>query len=376
MTAVTVYPEPAAPAAGSVAFALLAWAEGGGLRELPWRAEPRDPYVVWVSEVMLQQTQVATVQPYLQRWLARFPTLAALAEAELDAVLKAWEGLGYYSRARNLHRAARQVMVEHDGRLPADRAALLALPGIGRYTAGALLSMAFGQAAAVLDGNVTRVLARVYDVSDDIGKSGTMAALWRLAEALVVMVAPQQAGVLNEALMDLGATLCLPQRPRCWQCPLQALCLGRARGVQEERPVRTPRKPLPHLDVSAAVLHRPGHAEQFLIAQRPLDKMLGGLWEFPGGKCQAGETLPACLHRELQEELGVDVTVGAAMATIKHTYTHFRITLHAFECELAAGEPQALGVADWRWVTLDELAAYPFAVTDQQIIAALAKAQP
>ena len=139
--------------------------------------------------------------------------------------------------------------------------------------------------------------------------------------------------------------------------------------------MRTPRKPLPHLDVSAAVLRRPGHAGQFLIAQRPQDKMLGGLWEFPGGKRQTGETLPACLRRELQEELGVDVTVGAAVATIKHTYTHFRITLHAFECELEAGEPQAIGVAGWRWVTLDDLDAYPFAVTDQQIIAALAKAQ-
>lgn len=359
------------PAPSVVAAVLLHWIDAGNLRDLPWRAEPRDPYVVWVSEIMLQQTQVATVTPYLQRWLERFPTLEALAAAELDEVLKAWEGLGYYSRARNLHKAAKIVVERHDGQLPADRRSLLDLPGIGKYTAGALLSIAFGQRAAVLDGNVKRVLARVYDVDGEIGKSSTETHLWSLAEGLVEAVGPGQAGPLNEALMDLGATICLPQRPRCLLCPLHAPCLARQRGTQEERPVRAVRKPLPHFDVTAAVLRRPGQPEQFLIGQRPPEGMLGGLWEFPGGKRQPAETLAECLLREMQEELAVVVAVGRPVAVVKHAYTHFRITLHAFECQLLDGEPQPVGVADWRWVTLNDLADYAFAVTDQKIILAL-----
>ncbi len=359
------------PSPSTIAAALLAWIEAGQLRDLPWRAEPRDPYAVWVSEIMLQQTQVTAVVPYLQRWLERFPTAEALAAAELGEVLKAWEGLGYYSRARNLHRAAQIVVAQHGGRLPAERRSLLALPGVGKYTAGAILSIAFGQRAAVLDGNVKRVLARVYDVEEEIGRSATETRLWHLAEALVEVVEPQQAGPLNEALMDLGATVCLPQRPRCLLCPLHDPCLARQRGTQEERPVRRLRKPLPHFDVTAAVLRRPGQPEQFLIAQRPPEGMLGGLWEFPGGKCHDGETLADCLRRELQEELAVEVAVGRPVAVVKHAYTHFRITLHAFECRLLAGEPQPIGVADWRWVTLDDLTQYAFAVTDQKIIIAL-----
>jgi A/G-specific adenine glycosylase len=355
----------------AIAAALLIWIDAGQLRDLPWRAEPRDPYAVWVSEIMLQQTQVATVIPYLQRWLERFPTVEALAAADLGDVLKAWEGLGYYSRARNLHKSAQIVVEQHGGRLPAERRALLALPGIGKYTAGAILSIAFGQAAAVLDGNVKRVLARVYDVDGEIGKSSTETHLWHLAEALVAAVEPQQAGPLNEALMDLGAMICLPQAPRCLLCPLHAPCLARQRGTQEERPVRAVRKPLPHFDVTAAVLRRPGRPEQFLIAQRPPEGMLGGLWEFPGGKRHEGESLHDCLRREMQEELAVEVEVGQPVAVVKHAYTHFRITLHAFECQLLGGEPQPIGVADWRWVTLNDLASYAFAVTDQKIILAL-----
>jgi A/G-specific adenine glycosylase len=248
---------------------------------------------------------------------------------------------------------------------------LLALPGIGRYTAGAILSIAYGQRAAVLDGNVKRVLARIYDVPEDVRKATTERQLWRLAEGLVEAAAARQAGTVNEALMDLGATICLPQAPRCPLCPLVDLCLARQRGTQEERPVKTPRKPTPHFDVTAAVLRRSGHPDQFLIAQRPPEGMLGGLWEFPGGKRHAGETLPDCLRREMQEELGVDVAVGEPVISIKHAYTHFRITLHAFECELLGGEPQAIGVADWRWVSLEDLAPFPFAVTDQKIVAAL-----
>jgi A/G-specific adenine glycosylase len=364
-------PEPA-----RIAGALLAWAGAGALRALPWRAGGgRNPYAVWVSEVMLQQTQVATVAPFFERWMSRFATVEALAAASQDDVLKAWEGLGYYSRARNLQSAALLVVEQHGGHLPGEREALLALPGIGRSTAGAILSIAFGQRAAVLDGNVRRVLARVFDVAADASTAAGMALLWRLAEATVAAVEPEQAGLLNEALMDLGATICTPKAPRCADCPLHALCLARQRGVQEERPVRPRRKPLAHFDVTAAVLRRPGRPDQFLIGQRPAGAMLGGLWEFPGGKRQDGETLAECLRRELREELAVDVEVGGHVVSVRHAYTHFKITLHAFECRLLAGEPQCIGVADWRWVTLDNTPRYAFAVTDQKIIAALRAAK-
>jgi A/G-specific adenine glycosylase len=320
---------------------------------------------------MLQQTQVDTVVPYWERWLDRFPTIRALASATLTDVLKAWEGLGYYGRARNLHRAARIVQEEYDGCLPASRQALLALPGIGRYTAGAILSIAFGQRAAVVDGNVRRVLTRVYDVTGDVTRSATQTELWQMADDLVKPVPASQVGLLNEALMDLGATLCGPKTPHCLVCPLRELCLARRRGTQAQRPVRGSRPAVPHVDVTAAVLARPGHPGQFLIAQRPPNGMLGGLWEFPGGKRHDHESLPQCLRRELQEELGIEVAVGQLIISINHAYTHFKITLFAFSCELLAGQPRAIDVADWRWVTLDDLEAYPFPVTDQKIIAAL-----
>ncbi len=320
---------------------------------------------------MLQQTQVATAIPYFERWMARFPTVALLAAAGEGEVLKAWEGLGYYGRARNLHQAARLVQARYGGEVPADLKALRALPGIGRYTAGAILSIAHSRRAAVLDGNVRRVLARVYDVAEDIGISATETYLWHLAEGLAAAVEPHRTGVLNEALMDLGATICTPKAPCCLLCPLHDLCLARARGVEEQRPVKAPRPPIRHLDVTAAIVHRPGHPGQFLIAQRPAGGMLGGLWEFPGGKCHDGEILAECLRRELHEELDIDVAVGDLLTTVRHAYTHFRITLHAFHCHLEAGQPRCIGVADWRWASLAGLDAYPFPVTDQKIIAAL-----
>ena len=343
---------------------LLRWA-ARHLRDLPWRAEPRDPYRVWISETMLQQTQAVTVIPYFQRFTERFPTLQALATAPLDDVLKVWEGLGYYARARNLHRAAQQIIAEFDGRLPDTVEALSRLPGIGAYTAGAIASLAFGRDAPVVDGNVKRVLCRVYAVRGDVRLPKVQRKLWALAE----MNLPKgRAGRWNEALMELGATVCLPRAPRCDECPLAQACRARARGIQEKLPARAARRRTPHYDVTAAVIRKKG---RILVAQRPLGGMLGGLWEFPGGKVEPGESLEQCLRREIREELGIEIKVGQLVALVKHTYTHFRITLHAFECRLQRGHPCAIGVSDWRWVTLEELDNFAFAVTDRKIIRAL-----
>lgn len=343
---------------------LLAWWDEGHA-DLPWR-QTSDPYTIWVAEVMLQQTQIATVIPYYHRWLERFPTVQALATASLDEVLKLWEGLGYYSRARHLHAAAQTVVAEYGGQLPRTVEELKRLKGIGPYTAGAIASIAFEQAVPVLDGNVIRVLSRLVDLEADVTETETKKQLWALAGSLMPATRP---GAFNQALMELGQRICVPAPPACHRCPVADLCLARKRGTQLERPVRPPRKRTPHYDVAAGVIWRADG--RFLIARRPLDGLLGGLWEFPGGKRDAGETLPETLAREIQEELALEIAVGRRLATIKHAYTHFRITLHAFHARHLQGVPQHLGVADHAWVTLADLGQYAFAVTDQQIIKAL-----
>ena len=364
----------------SIADRLLHWHDPD-LRGLPWRNAPagaRDPYAVWISEIMAQQTRLETVVAYFERWMTRFPTVQALAQADLQEVLKAWEGLGYYARARNIHRAAQQIVAEFGGNLPSDRRQLLRLPGIGEYTAGAILSTAFGEPAAVVDGNVTRVLSRLYDIAQPIDQTDTKKELWRLAQQLVEAAPSGQAGAFNEALMELGAHVCTPTTPRCLICPLHEQCLAVARGVQHERPVMSPKKKTPHYDVAAGVIWQgEPFASQFLIAQRPPEGMLGGLWEFPGGKLEPTDVdLAACLRREIKEELDMEIEVGAPITTVQHAYTHFRITLHAFHARHVNGEPQAIGCADWRWVELADLTHFPFPVTDQKIIHALQASAP
>ena len=349
----------------NIAPLLLNWWDGGHA-DLPWRGT-KDPYAIWVSEIMLQQTQIATVIPYYERWLGQLPMVADLATASLAEVLKLWEGLGYYSRARNMHAAAQMVMTDWNGRFPTTAAELQKLKGIGRYTAGAIASIAFDEQVAVLDGNVIRVLSRLTDLSDDVTQTATKKQLWLLAESLVPAERP---GDYNQAIMELGQQVCLPKKPSCLLCPLSELCLARQRGTQLERPVKPPRKRTPHYDVVAGIIwHKDG--ERFLIAQRPLDGLLGGLWEFPGGKQEAGETLAEALVREIMEELGIMIEVGQFQTLVKHAYTHFRITLHAFHARHVSGQPQHIGVTDHAWVTLTDLAPYAFAVTDRKIIASL-----
>jgi A/G-specific adenine glycosylase len=317
---------------------------------------------------MLQQTQIATVIPYFERWMARFPAVEALADAPLADVLKQWEGLGYYSRARNLHAAAQRIVRDHGGRVPRTLDELMKLPGVGRYTAGAVASIAYDTHAPALDGNAIRVLSRLFDIEEDVTLPATRERLWRLAEETLPAERP---GDFNQAFMEFGQRICVSRNPRCLICPLSALCLARQRGTQLERPVRPPRRRTPHYDVVAAVIWQDGAPSlggRFLITQRPLDGLLGGLWEFPGGKAEPGETLPDALRREIREELALEVDPGPFMIEIDHAFTHFRITVHAFHAAYTGGEPQLLAVADYRWVTLGDLERYAFAVTNRRII--------
>jgi A/G-specific adenine glycosylase len=344
---------------------LLDWYDRAAA-DLPWRASPADPYRVWLSEIMLQQTQVETVRGYFTRFLERFPTVQALAAAPLADVLKAWEGLGYYSRARNLHACAQIVARDHGGVFPQDVAGLLALPGIGRYTAGAIASIAFGQVAPVLDGNVIRVFARLTDLPDDVRQPAALNKLWALADSWVPAVRP---GDYNQALMELGRTVCKPRSPLCANCPIQTYCEAYAHGTQAERPVKAAKAPTPHYDVTAGIIR--DDAGRILIAQRPPDGLLGGLWEFPGGKQEPGESLPDCLRRELREELAIEVEVGGLFVVVKHAFTHFKITLHAFECRWLGDDPQRLGVHDFAWIDESGFDAYSFGKADREVIAAL-----
>jgi A/G-specific adenine glycosylase len=316
---------------------------------------------------MLQQTQVEKVRDYYVRFMARFPSVEVLASAPLDDVLKQWEGLGYYSRARALHKAAKKVVERYNGELPADVDALRQLPGIGAYTSGAIASIAFGIPAPAVDGNVRRVFSRVLALA---------APKTSQLEAAVRAWMPDDApGPFTEALMELGATLCRPRSPRCLLCPWRDLCLACKAGEQALYPTPKPRKAVPHHDVTAAVTIREdvrlSEVPRVLVARRRQEDMLGGLWEFPGGKRKSGETLPEALRRELQEEMGIEISVGEQLTVIEHAYTHFRITLYAFVCRLVAGEPKCIECDDFRWATLAEIEALPMAVTDRKIAKAV-----
>ncbi|HEY46370.1 MAG: hypothetical protein AMJ88_06640 [Anaerolineae bacterium SM23_ 63] len=343
----------------TIAQVLLAWyAEHA--RDLPWRRQ-RDPYAVWVSEVMLQQTRAETVVPYYLRWMDHFPTVEALAAASRDDVLGMWEGLGYYRRAHNLHQAAQILVAEYDGKLPGEVDKLSHLPGIGPYTAAAIAAIAFNQDVIAIDGNLRRVISRLIDLAINPRSSEGERRLrsWALKEC-----PSGQLSFFNQALMDLGAMVCVPRTPNCGVCPLARSCLAFQRGVQDARPVRSPRRQIPHITAAAAVLRR---GERVLIGRRPEGVLLGGLWEFPGGRLEAEESLESCLRREIGEELGVEVEVGAKRGAYDHAYTHFRVTVHAFECTLIRGEPQAIEHTEIRWVSPERLKDYPMGKIDRSI---------
>lgn len=333
-------------------------------RDLPWR-KTRDPYHVWLSEILLQQTRVDQGLPYYERFLAAMPALEDLARASEDEVLKLWEGLGYYTRARNLHKAARQVLDQYGGRLPEKAELLQLLPGVGKYTAGAIASIAFGERAPVVDGNVKRVLSRVFNIAQPIEDAAVDRKLWGLAEALVPETDP---GDFNQAMMELGARICTPKKPDCGSCPIAGECEAFARGVQEKRPVRKPRKTVPHKEIVVAVIAEDG---RYLIGKRPPEGMLAGLWEFPGGKVEAGESHQDALVRECREELGVEVKAGGMIATVNHAYTHLKVTLNVYRCVILSGKPRARTHSELMWVRPDAFGEYAFPKANHKFLGLL-----
>ncbi|MBI5137326.1 MAG: A/G-specific adenine glycosylase [Nitrospirae bacterium] len=348
----------------TVSAPLLAWYDRAR-RDLPWR-RTADPYAIWVSEAMLQQTQVATVIPYYHRFLQRFPTVQALAAAPEGDVLKAWEGLGYYSRARNLQKAARVVLADHGGRLPDTAAALKTLPGIGPYMAGAVASIAFGRSEPVLDGNVERVLTRLFAIADPVAGRATRQHLWALAAELL---SPARPGDHNQAMMELGATLCTPRAPACGACPLSARCRAAAAGNPEGFPCKTPRAATPHHHIAVGVV---AHGGRLLLVRRPPKGLLGGMWEFPGGRVADGEAVADGVARNLRERFGLTVAVATPLAPVRHAFTHRRVTLHPFHCRAAADAVAPRFHVDHRWLAGDAVAGLALPRAHQKIAAQMA----
>ena len=332
---------------------LLAWYDLQK-RTLPWRDHP-DPYAVWVSEIMCQQTRVETVIPYFEKWMKQFPSVKALASASEQDVLNAWEGLGYYSRARNLHKAAKVVVEKFGGKLPRDLDDLRSLPGIGRYTVGAIASLAFKMDEPTLDGNIRRVFSRLFDVDEYADSPAGEKTLWELTAK---NLPKGRAGDYNQALMDLGAMVCLPKNPRCLLCPLMKICKAREAGTQELRPVMKPKKQVPTYVHVAAVIVERGRA---LLSQRPANGLLGGMWEFPNARVDGDPARE--LVKALRGATRLKVQKKEPLGFVQHAYSHFRVIVYPFLC----AKVEAPKDKKFKWVPLDELDDYPMGKVDRQI---------
>lgn len=324
-------------------------------RVLPWRDHP-DPYAIWVSEIMLQQTQVATVTPYFERWMSRFPDIPALARATEGEVLRMWEGLGYYARARNLHKAAKFVMKNYAGTLPSSAGELRKLPGVGRYTAAAIASMAFGQDEATLDGNIKRVLSRVFKISEPVNTTTGEKILWGIVNDYLPA---GHAGDYNQALMDLGALICLPIRPDCLGCPIKSICEARKQGLQGKLPVVKKKTKVPNIVKSAIVVIQ---KKKVLLLHRKSTGLLGGMWEFPSVEGDNDQEKEFKVYMNSQHKL--KVVTKSHLLTIKHTYSHFKLTEHAFLCTLKSESKLQPG---FKWLPLKELSNFPMGKVDRQI---------
>lgn len=332
--------------------ALMDW-YGKNSRTLPWR-ETRDPYAIWVSEVMLQQTQVKTVIPYFLDFMAAHPTIGDLAAADLETILKSWEGLGYYARARNLHRAAGVVSDQMAGTVPDDYSRFKSLPGVGDYIASAVQSIAFDRPYAVVDGNVKRVLARLFTLKTPVNNPAGHREFQQVADRLLLKKDP---GTFNQALMELGALVCSPRSPGCQDCPLNSMCQAYSGNRADQYPVKLKKKKTPTRPIAVGIVRK---GNRVLITRRKLDGLLGGLWEFPGGKIEETESPEQACAREIREETGLEVRVDTHLTRVRHAYTHFKIEMDVFYCSWRGGEVRLNGPIDHAWVRLDELDRYPF----------------
>ncbi|WP_419950233.1 A/G-specific adenine glycosylase [Candidatus Palauibacter sp.] len=349
-------PKPcSSPDPSGIAAALLDWFDGRR-RDVPWRGE-RDPYPLLVAEVMAQQTRLDTAIPFHRRFMARFPDVRALAAADEDEVLKLWEGLGYYARARNLRRAAQVVVAEYGGRFPDTASELRRLPGVGPYTAGALASLAFGRPEPAIDGNARRVLSRLHDL-----EAATPSALDVPARSLL-QGAPERPGALNQALMDLGSAVCTPRRPQCGECPVSAGCLARRRGTIALRPPARVRARPPTRYEAAAVVLREG---RILVLRRPATGLLGGLWDFPSFSLAPSARPRATLAEGLRAELGLVCRVGDEIRELAHAFSHFRLRLALHSASWLDGEVRT--DRPHRWATTDGLAELAFPVYQRRFI--------
>jgi A/G-specific adenine glycosylase len=344
---------------------LLRWAAKRGRHDLPWR-QSRDAYRVWISEIMLQQTTVVAVIPYFERFLARFPTLAALAEADEHEVMRLWAGLGYYSRARNLHAAARQIVSEHAGTVPSDVATLTTLPGIGRYTAGAIASFAYDRRAAIVEANTQRVYARLMALREPLDSTAARNAVWSFAERAVPAKSP---GAFNEALMDLGATICVPASPRCDECPVTSCCQAFRDGLQGEIP--TPRvRPEPTAVRQAMIAVRRGR--RYLLRKSPAGERWAGLWEFLRVPVEHDDAVSQPdLEQAVTTLCGLAVEADSDGFELRHTVTRFRIRLHCTTARYLRGT--ANGPAEYRWARADEFAAFAFSMPARKFADRLAR---
>ncbi len=350
---------PAQP--GAVRRALLTWYRRER-RDLPWR-RTRDPWAIWVSETMLQQTRVETVIPYYERFLARYPTVEALADSDADELMQHWAGLGYYSRARNLQAAAAQVVRDHAGRVPDDVEALRALPGVGRYTAGALASIAFDRPEPIVDGNVARVLARLLDLDLEITSPEAQRRLWEQASALARGRSP---GDLNQALMELGALVCTPRSPDCAHCPLRRQCRGLAAGRAAELPRKAPKAAPRAVEAVAVLLARGG---RYLAVRRPPRGLLGGLWELPGGELARGERPAAGLARALRERVGLEPLRAKRLGAVSHGFTHRSLRLHVFRATASSGRVRRRDADAHRWLSRASLEGLPLSKLAKKALA-------
>lgn len=322
-------------------------------RRLPWR-ETKNPYRIWVSEVMLQQTQVKTVIRYYPKFCRHFPDLKALAKADQQDVLKAWEGLGYYARARNLHRAAKLVIKRYKGKIPIERKAFLKLPGVGDYISAAVLSIAFDRPYPAVDGNVKRVLSRFNQIDAPVNRAASYGIFKKFLDRLIDTDHP---GTLNQAMMELGALICKPKNPTCTSCPIETYCRAQKNGKVAAYPKRIPTRSIPEYHVAIGVVYK---NSRVLITKRKPEGLLGGLWEFPGGKIQKNETPESACIREMKEEVSLSIEIDSYLTRVKHAYTHFRILVDVFLCRYVSGTVKLNQATDYRWVKIKEIDNYPF----------------